>query len=162
MVKRSSPLGDVEGAFNAVVADAGEAGPFFFAGRGAGQAPTAAAVIADLVDIARGNIGFVFGRPASALKDGRPAPENARAAAFYLRFHAVDQPGVLAEIAGKLAQANVSIESMIQRGRAPDATVAIVMITHECAPAAVESALKAIAGSDRVLGAPKMIPMETA
>lgn len=162
MVKRSSPLGDVEGAFNAVVADAGEAGPFYFAGRGAGQAPTAAAVIADLVDVARGDIGPVFGRPASKLEVAQPAPENARAAAFYLRFHAVDQPGVLAEIAGKLAHENVSIESMIQRGRAPDATVTIVMITHECAPVSVESALKAIAGSDRVLSAPKMIPMETA
>jgi homoserine dehydrogenase len=162
MVKRSSPLGDVEGAFNAVVADAGEAGPFFFSGRGAGQSPTAAAVIADLVDVARGNIGAVFGRPATQLADPRPAPENARAAAFYLRFHAVDQPGVLAEIAGKLAHAQISIESMIQRGRGPDNTVAIVMITHESQPAAVESALKAIAGSDRILGTPKMIPMETA
>jgi homoserine dehydrogenase len=162
IVKRSSPLGDIEGAFNAVVADAGEAGPFFFAGRGAGQAPTAAAVIADIVDIARGNIGPVFGLPADQLEDMRPAPENARSAAFYLRFLAVDKPGVLAEIAGKLAQANVSIESMIQRGRASEETVTIVMITHESPPAAVESALKAIACSDRVLGAPTMIPMEIA
>jgi homoserine dehydrogenase len=162
MVKRSSPLGDVEGAFNAVVADAGEAGPFFFSGRGAGEAPTAAAVIADLVDIARGDIGPAFGRPASLLVEAKPAPETARAAAFYLRFHAIDQPGVLAEIAGKLAHADVSIESMIQRGKMAEGSVAIVMITHECPPAAVESALKAIAGSDKILGAPKMIPMETA
>jgi homoserine dehydrogenase len=162
MVKRSSPLGDVDGAFNAVVADAGEAGPFFFAGRGAGQAPTAAAVIADILDVARGDVGPAFGRPAVQLKPAQPAPENAREAAFYLRFLAVDQPGVLAEIAGKLAQANVSIESMIQRGRASDQTVTIVMITHQCPPVALESALKAIAGSDRILGAPTMIPMETA
>ncbi|MGH6887883.1 MAG: homoserine dehydrogenase [Rhizomicrobium sp.] len=160
MVRCGSPLGDVEGAFNAVVVDAGEAGPFFFAGRGAGQAPTASAVIADLVDIARGAVGPVFGRPATELETARPAPESARASAYYLRFHAVDQPGVLAEIAGRLAQAGVSIESMIQRGRAPDESVAIVMITHECAPHAVESALNAIAGSDRILGAPTMIPME--
>jgi hypothetical protein len=51
---------------------------------------------------------------------------------------------------------------MIQRGRASDETVTIVMITHECPPAALESALKAIAGSDRVLSTPTMIPMETA
>jgi len=162
IVKRNSPLGDIEGAFNAVVADAGEAGPFFFAGRGAGQAPTAAAVIADIVDIARGNIGPAFGLPASQLEELRPAPESARAAAFYLRFLAVDKPGVLAEIAGKLAQANVSIESMIQRGRASEETVMIVMITHESPPTAVECALKAIAGSDKILGAPTMIPMEIA
>ena len=54
MVKLGTPLADVEGAFNVVVADAGEAGPFFFEGRGAGEAPTASAVVADLVDIARG------------------------------------------------------------------------------------------------------------
>jgi homoserine dehydrogenase len=160
MVKRGTPLGDVEGAFNAVVADAGEAGPFLFAGRGAGQAPTAAAVIADLVDIARGDVGPAFGRPTSQLEEARPAPESARASAFYLRFQALDQPGVLAEIAGKLARAGVSIESMIQRGRAPAEQVAIVMITHECPPAAAEAALNAISGSDRILGAPTMIPME--
>ena len=88
--------------------------------------------------------------------------ENARAAAFYLRFRAVDKPGVLAEIAGKLGQANVSIESMIQRGRALEESVTIVMITHESPPAAVESALKAIGGSDKILTAPTMIPMELA
>ncbi|MGH6878938.1 MAG: homoserine dehydrogenase [Rhizomicrobium sp.] len=160
MVKRGSPLADVEGAFNAVVADAGEAGPFFFAGRGAGQAPTAAAVVADIVDIARGSVGPAFGRPASQLESAKPAPESARASAFYLRFQVVDQPGVLAEIAGRLAQAKVSIESMIQRGRAPGEPIAIVMITHECPPAAVESALQALAGSDRILSAPTLIPME--
>ncbi len=160
MVKLGTPLADVDGAFNAVVADAGEAGPFFFEGRGAGQAPTAAAVIADLVDIARGATSPAFGRPAVQLEIARPAPANARASAFYLRFQVVDEPGVLAEIAGQLALARISIESIIQRGRAPGEPVAIVMITHECGPIAVESALNAIAGSDKVLGAPTMIPME--
>ena len=160
MVKQGTPLADVDGAFNAVVADAGEAGPFFFEGRGAGQAPTAAAVIADVLDIARGSLGPVFGRPAAELETAKPAPENARASAFYLRFQVVDQPGVLAEIAGRLAQSQVSIESMIQRGRAPGEPISIVMITHVCPPTSVESALNAIACSDKVLGAPTLIPME--
>jgi homoserine dehydrogenase len=160
MVKLGTPLADVDGAFNAVVADAGEAGPFFFEGRGAGEAPTAAAVIADLMDIARGSLGPAFGRPAETLKTAIAAPPGARSSAFYLRFEALDRPGVLAEIAGHLAQFEISIESMIQRGRAPGESVAIVMITHECAPPAVESALKVIAGSDKVLSAPVMIPME--
>ena len=160
MVKLGTPLADVDGAFNAVVADAGEAGPFFFEGRGAGEAPTAAAVIADLMDVARGSLGPAFGRPAASLKTAIAAPPGARSSAFYLRFEALDRPGVLAEIAGHLAQFDISIESMIQRGRAPGESVAIVMITHECAPPAVESALKVIAGSDKVLSAPVMIPME--
>jgi len=162
MVKLGTPLADVEGAFNAVVADAGQAGPFFFAGRGAGQAPTASAVVADIVDIARGAIGPAFGRPAKGLETTKPAPESARASAFYLRFQALDQPGVLAEIAARLARAGVSIESMIQRGRALGESVAIVMITHPCAPIAVESALKDIAASDKILGAPTLIHMEPA
>ena len=71
-------------------------------------------------------------------------------------------PGVLAEIAGHLAESGVSIESMIQRGRAPGEPVAIVMITHETPQAAVERALKAIAASDKVRAPPCMIPMEAA
>jgi homoserine dehydrogenase len=161
MVKLGTPLADVEGAFNAVVADAGEAGPYFFVGRGAGEAPTAQAVIADIMDIARGAAGPAFGRPASALLALRPAPPGSRESAFYLRFHALDKPGVLAEIARHLAHSEVSIESMIQRGRAPGESVAIVMITHECTPTAVETALNVIAGSDKVLSAPVMIPMES-
>ena len=162
MVKLGTPLADVEGAFNAVVADAGQAGPFFFAGRGAGQAPTASAVIADIVDIARGAIGPAFGRPARELEVTRPAPESARVSAFYLRFQALDLPGVLAEIAARLARAQVSIESMIQRGRALGESVAIVMITHPCPPIAVEYALKDIAASDKILDAPTLIHMEPA
>jgi homoserine dehydrogenase len=69
-------------------------------------------------------------------------------------------PGVLAEIASRLAEGGVSIESMIQRGRAPGEPVAIVMVTHECSETGVAGALKVIAASDKVLGDPCMIPME--
>src|SRR6202789_581295 len=160
MVKLGTPLADVDSSFNAVVAHAGEAGPFFFQGRGAGEAPTASAVIADLVDIARGDFGPAFGRPAHALKPAQPAPPEARVSPFYLRFGVLDVSGVLAEIARQLSDADVSIESMIQRGRAPGEPVAIVMITHECSQPSVARALKAIAASDKVLGTPSMIPME--
>jgi homoserine dehydrogenase len=160
MVKLGTALADVDSSFNAVVAHAGEAGPFFFEGRGAGEAPTASAVIADLVDIARGSFGPVFGRPARTLKKAVPAPPEARVSPFYLRFGVLDVSGVLAEIARQLSDAGVSIESMIQRGRAPGEPVAIVMITHECSQQAVSRALKAIAASDKVLGQPRMIPME--
>jgi len=160
MVKLGTPLADVEGAFNMVVADAGEAGPFFFEGRGAGEAPTASAVVADLVDIARGAAGPAFGRPARLLRHGGPNLAGLRRSAFYLRFEVLDEPGVLAEIAGRLAEGGVSIESMIQRGRAPGEPVAIVMITHECSESAVSRALKVIAASDKVLGNPCMIPLE--
>jgi len=160
MVSAGTPLGDVNGAFNAVVADTGAAGPFFFEGRGAGEAPTAGAVIADLVDIARGNIGPAFGIPARALTALPSAPHGSATSAFYLRFQVLDVPGVLAEIAGRLAEWRVSIESMIQRGRAPGEAVSIVMITHETSHGAVEGALQTIAALDHVMAPPCMIPME--
>lgn len=161
MVRAGTPLADVDGAFNAIVADAGAAGPFFFEGRGAGEAPTASAVVADLIDVARGANGPALGRPVARLRalSGEPP---ARISAYYLRFNVLDVPGVLAEIATRLAESAVSIESMIQRSRAPGEPVSIVMITHECSETNVARALKVIAGSDKVLGAPCMIPMEAA
>jgi len=162
MVRAGTPLADVDGAFNAVMADAGPAGHFFFEGRGAGAEPTASAVIADLVDIARGNVGPVFGLPAESLKPLPQAGAGTAPSAYYLRFEVLDLPGVLAEIAGHLAESRVSIESMIQRGRAPGEPVSIVMITHETPRASVERALKVIARSDKVRARPCMIPMEAA
>ena len=160
MVKVGTPLADVEGSFNAVVADAGEAGPFFFEGRGAGRGPTSSAVIADIVEVARGSIGPAFGRPASSLKHAKPPPPEARASAYYLRFQALDVPSVSAAISRRLADHGVSIESMLQRGRAAGEPVAIVMITHEAPHLAIKRALKAIAASDNLFEEPCMIPME--
>ena len=162
MVPARTPLADVESSFNAVAADAGEAGPFFFQGRGAGRGPTASAVISDLVDVARGALGPAFGRPAAELAPARREPAEARKSAYYLRFQVLDVPGVMAEISRHLADEMVSIESMIQRGRAPGEPVAIVMITHEAQHVAVVRALKAIAASDKVFETPCMIPMEAA
>ena len=161
MVRAGTPLGDVDGAFNAVAVDAGEAGPFFFEGRGAGEGPTASAVIADLVDIALGSFEPAFGKPAHRLVPLAPAAPALTSSAYYLRFDVLDIPGVVAEIAGHLAEAHVSIESMLQRGRNPGEPVSIVMITHDTPQIAVARALKVIATSDKVLGAPRMIPMET-
>ena len=140
MVKARTPLGNVSGAANGVMVDAGEAGSFFFSGRGAGEAPTASAVVADIVEAASGVISPVFGRPAVMLKTLKPADGKAAISPWYLRFEVLDVPGVLASIAGNLAEAGVSIESMIQRVRAPGAPVAIVMITHETSQASVERA----------------------
>ena len=162
MVRLSTSLAHVDAAFNAVVADAGAAGPYFFEGRGAGAAPTASAVVSDIVDIARGSIGPAFGRPAKALRKLEPAQPGQASSAYYLRFEVLDLPGVLAEIAGHLAQHRVSIESMIQRGRSHGEQVSIVMITHETSQTSVERALKAIATSDKVRARPCMIPMEAA
>jgi homoserine dehydrogenase len=160
MVRVGSPLGDVDGPFNAVAVDASEAGPFFFEGRGAGEGPTASAVIADLVDIALGSFEPAFGKPAHTLSPLVPAPPGVASSAYYLRFEVLDVPGVLAEIAGRLSEFHVSIESMLQRSRSPGGPVSLVMITHDTPQVEVAAALKAIAASDKVLAPPMMIPME--
>jgi homoserine dehydrogenase len=162
MVRIRSPLANVDGAQNGVMVDAGAAGPFFFSGRGAGEAPTASAVISDIVEAAAGAFRPAFGRPASQLATLVPAPKGAATSPWYLRFEVLDVPGVLASIATSLSEAGVSIESMIQRGHAPGEGVAIVMITHDAAQSAVERALSAIAASDKVRARPCMIPMEAA
>ena len=161
MVRARSPLANVDGAANGVLVDAGEAGSFFFSGRGAGEAPTASAVVADIVEAAGGASSPVFGRPAASLALLDPADGKQAVSPWYLRFEVLDEPGVLALIARHLAEAGVSIESMIQRVRAPSAPVAIVMITHETSQANVERALKAIGASDKVRARPCMIPMES-
>ena len=119
-------------------------------------------MIADIVGAASESASPVFGRPAASLTRLVPADGKAAISPWYLRFEVLDVPGVLALIAGHLAEAGVSIESMIQRGRDPGEPVAIVMITHETAQADVERALKAIAASDKVRSRPCMIPMEAA
>jgi homoserine dehydrogenase len=161
MVRVRSALANVSGAANGVLVDAGEAGSFFFSGRGAGEAPTASAVIADIVEAAAGGPSSVFGRPAASLARLDTADGKQAVSAWYLRFEVLDLPGVLASIAGNLAESGVSIESMIQRGRAPGEPVAIVMITHETVQSSVERALKAIGASDKVRARPCMIPMES-
>jgi homoserine dehydrogenase len=161
MVKARAALANVSGAANGVLVDAGEAGSFFFSGRGAGEAPTASAVIADIVEAARGAPSPVFGRPAAGLKQAEWADGRQAVSPWYLRFEVLDVPGVLAFIASQLAEAGVSIESMIQRVRAPGAPVAIVMITHDSTQLSVERALKAIGASDKVRARPCMIPMES-
>jgi homoserine dehydrogenase len=160
MVRLYTPLSDVDGPFNAVGVDAGAAGPFVFEGRGAGEGPTASAVIADLVDIALGSFEPAFGKPAHTLSPLTPASAEAASSSYYLRFEVLDVPGVLAEIAGHLAQFGVSIGSMLQRARAPGGPVAIVMLTHDSPQFAVTRALKTIASSDKVTAPPIMIPME--
>lgn len=160
MVPHNTPLADVDGVFNAVVAEGDLAGTSVYEGRGAGAGPTASAVLADLIDAARGHSLPAFGRPVAQLGRPDPLPPGERTGPFYLRFRVTDRPGVLASIARTLADHSISIESMIQRGRSPGEAVQIVMITHEAREADMGEALSLIARSDIVLEEPCMIRME--
>jgi homoserine dehydrogenase len=159
LVPVTHPLAHVAGAMNAVVAEGNFVGRLFFEGRGAGEGPTASAIVADLIDVARGEVGPAFAMPVAALADPGQADAGARVGRFYLRFTVADRPGVLAEITAAMRDAGVSIESLIQRGEAPDGGVLLVMTTHECAEARVSDARARLSGSPSLIGTAMLMPI---
>ena len=160
MVPKTAPIASVDGVFNAVVAQADFADRVLFVGRGAGAGPTASAVVADLVDIARGRSTPTFGVPSDRLGAATPSPMEARRGSYYVRLMVVDRPGVIADIAAAMRDQNVSMEQFLQRGRSPDEGVPVVLTTHDTEEAAMQRALATIAASDSVLEPPRMIRIE--
>ncbi|UEM23058.1 homoserine dehydrogenase [Skermanella mucosa] len=160
MVPVDSPIASVDGVFNAVVADGDFVEKVTFVGRGAGAGPTASAVVADLVDVARGRISPAFGVPSDRLESVRAAPPEERRGAYYLRLMVVDRPGVIAEVAAALRDENVSMESFLQRGRAPGEAVPVVLTTHDTDEASMQRALVSLSRLEAVMEAPRMIRIE--
>jgi homoserine dehydrogenase len=160
MVRRGTPIAAVEGVFNAVVAEGDFVGRVVLEGRGAGAGPTASAVAADLVDIAAGRHVPAFGVPAAALKALPGAAMERHRGAYYTRLMVVDRPGVIADVAAALRDENVSLEAMIQRGRAPGEAVPVVLTTHETEEAAMRRALDRITALAAVLEPPRLIRIE--
>jgi homoserine dehydrogenase len=160
MVRRATPIAAVEGVFNAVVAEGDFVGRVVLEGRGAGALPTASAVAADLVDIAAGRHVPAFGVPSAALAALPGAPMERHEGAYYVRLMVVDRPGVIADVAAALRDENVSMESMIQRGRAPGEAVPVVLTTHATVEAAMRRALDRIGALQSVLEQPRMIRIE--
>jgi homoserine dehydrogenase len=161
MVPVGAPIAAVDGVFNAVVADGDFVDKVLLVGRGAGGGPTASAVVADLVDVARGRRTPTFAVPAPGLTRMRPAPISARKGAYYVRLMVVDRPGVIADIAAALRDERVSMESFLQRGRSPEEAVPVVLTTHDTEEAAMLRALRTIETFDAVLEPPRMIRIET-
>jgi len=160
MVPRATPIAAVEGVYNAVVAEGDFVGRVVLQGRGAGAFPTASSVAADLVDIAAGRHVPIFGLPTANLRAIPGVPIERHHGAYYIRLMVVDQPGVIADVAAALRDEQVSMESMIQRGRAPGEAVPVVMTTHITVEAAMRRALKRIEALDTVLEPPRMIRIE--
>src|SRR5205814_1427109 len=127
---------------------------------GAGAFPPASSVAADLVDIAAGRYVPAFGVPAASLDALPGAAMERHQGAYYIRLMVVDQPGVIADVAAALRDEHVSMESMIQRGRAPGEAVPVVLTTHVTVEAAMQRALERIAALDSVLEPPRMIRIE--
>ena len=154
LVPLDHPLAHVSGAINAVVAEGNFVGRLLFQGAGAGDGPTASAVVADLIDIARGEFGPPYAMPAASLSAQAPADSGDRRGRAYLRFMVADKVGVLAEIAAAMRDAGVSIESLMQRGAAADGSVLVAIVTHEGPERSVAHALEKLRGSPSLAGEP--------
>ncbi|MEP5936904.1 MAG: homoserine dehydrogenase [Erythrobacter sp.] len=160
LVSKDHPLAPVDGPTNAVVAEGNFSGRLLFQGAGAGEGPTASAVVADLIDIARDEVGAPFSIPQAQLVSMAPTEPGHRMERTYIRFSVADRPGVLAEITAAMRDAGVSIESLIQKGSNTDSgDVLVAMVTHEGQERCVRQALELLEGSDSLTAAPLVLPI---
>jgi len=160
LITPTSPLAAVEGVYNAVLAEGDFVGKSVYEGRGAGEAPTASAVVSDLIDIACGRRVPTFGVPVDTLKSLPKLPLDQHVGEYYVRLLVVDRPGVLADIARAFADEAVSMESVLQRGRSVNANVNVVIITHQTQEAALVRALKHLQANAALVEPPHMMRIE--
>jgi homoserine dehydrogenase len=158
LVPDSSPLGQLSGGTNMIVLEGDAVGQIVLRGPGAGEGPTASAVMSDVCDLARGWTGPVFGRPAKTLTTPTPALSQ-RPAAFYLRMTLLDKPGALAKIAAVLGEAGVSIDRMRQTEHRND-HAPVLIVTHKTARSGLDHALAAMASTGVMAGEPVALRIE--
>ena len=170
MVRKDSAIAQVMGVTNAVTVDAEGLSPITLVGPGAGGAATASAVVADLADVARGVRTPPFGRPVARMTATRKAPMQRHEGGYYIRLLARDRPGSAATIARRLAQRQISLESIVQRhefrperngrpGRSGD-PVPVILITYATSEDAVRKALAAVRRDRVISGRPQVIRIE--
>src|SRR5829696_6645810 len=161
LVKKGSPMADVDGVLNAIAVRADFAGDLMLEGRGAGAHPTAASVLSDICDIARGRKQPAFGVPADELKPFKQAKLKAHEGGYYVALELFDRPGSVAGIANRLAEQKISIESIVQRApQSQDATAPFILITHDTLESSMRKALQKIEADGHVARSPRMIRIE--
>jgi len=158
LVPSDSPLGQLENATNMAVLEGDAVGQIVLRGAGAGEGPTASAVMADIIDIARGIRVPTFGRPAQLLEQATPA-HSATPAPYYLRMELEDKPGALAKVATILGAWGVSIDRMRQYSH-HDSSAPVLIVTHKTQREAMEQALDAFEKTDVVVGRPVALRIE--
>ncbi|SNR25745.1 homoserine dehydrogenase [Puniceibacterium sediminis] len=159
LVPATSPLGQLDGGTNMVVIEGDQVGQIVMRGAGAGEGPTASAVMGDVLDIARGTRLSTFGQPASSLKPVTPS-RVASPAPYYLRMGLIDKPGALAKVATALGDAGISINRMRQYDHTNDAAP-VLIVTHKTTRAALDVALAAMANTGVVSGEPVALRIES-
>lgn len=160
LVPSESAMGGVEGVYNAVHVEGDFVGKAVLEGRGAGQGPTASAVLSDLIDIARGVRLPTFGVPVDVLENLQTAGDDDIVNEQYMHLRVLDQPGVIADVSAILKDYNISIESLLQRGRDPGQPVSVIIVTHDCSKAAIRAAIDKIAVLPAMVSAPTVLRIE--
>jgi homoserine dehydrogenase len=167
MIPEEHLLSTVEGVFNAIYIKGDAVGPTLFYGQGAGQMPTGSAVVSDLVELGRNVLVQAKGPRVPSLSYQESSIEKTPlkrieevVMPYYMRFSALDQPGVLSKISGILGKNDISIVSVIQKGRRIKGSVPIVMMTHEAKEKNVYRALKEIDRLGVILGKTMYIRVE--
>ena len=164
LIPKGTSVADTDGVFNAVVVKGDFVGDLMLEGRGAGAHPTASAVLSDIVDIARGNMRPAFGVPAKDLKKFKAAPQKVHEGGFYVSLELHDKPGAVAAIATILADAKISIESIVQRGKKDKdedrSTASFILITHDTLEISIHKAMERIEKDGHVAKAPRVIRIE--
>jgi homoserine dehydrogenase len=166
MVRKDAPIARVMGVTNAVTVDAEGINPLTLVGPGAGGMATASAVLSDIADIARGVRCAPFGRPSAQLAAVRKAPMQRHEGGYYIRLLARNKPGSAATIAKRLAEQDISLESIVQRHDQRDANevksgvVPVILITYATTEDAVRKALARVGRDKVVSGTPQMIRIE--
>ncbi|WP_170389720.1 homoserine dehydrogenase [Ruegeria arenilitoris] len=158
LVPSDSPLGQLEGGTNMVVIEGDAVEQIVLRGPGAGEGPTASAVMGDVCDLARGLRISTFGQPATSLVDSKPAITGLPAP-YYLRLALLDKPGALAKVAAILGNAGVSIDRMRQYAHAED-TAPVLIVTHKTTRATLDVALEDLRTTDVVAGEPVALRIE--
>ena len=171
MVPKESSIAQVMGVTNAVSIDAEGIDPITLVGPGAGGLATASAIVADIGDIARGVRNPTFGRPTDMLAVSEKAPMQRHEGGYYIRLLAVDKPGTAATIATRLAEQQISLESIVQRhsgsvpqgGQDPKSVatpVPVILVTYATTEDAVRRALAAVKADNVISGEPQLIRIE--
>ena len=161
LLPKDSVIGKVDGVINAVAIEGDSVGKLFIEGAGAGRGPTASSVVADIVDIARGNKIFPLNSMAKNLRKVKYSKISEHMGSYYLRLTVYDKPGVVADVTDVLRKKNISIETLLQKANKSNSTAQIVLITHETSEEAMGKALQAIAKLEHNSQKPHLIRIES-
>ena len=168
MVPTASVIAQVHGVTNAVAIETDILGELLLSGPGAGGNATASAVIGDVADIAKSRPGFqhgpVFGRPVKELKPYKKARMRAHEGGYFIRLTVHDRAGVFAGIAKRMADNDISLESIVQQsaGREKAAEKTVILVTHETTEAAVRKAVEGVTKDGLLTDKPQVIRIERA